>query len=285
MLAMAKGFNKKGQQYAESVIPIILIVVLGLFIAAKFGYIDLSSVPVVGGLFPQAYIRIAVVGSPSPQLNDYLRSEQYRLAGVAYAVPIRQEAIYPGVLKNFDIILLQNSPVCDRTARKEIADAVKSGKKLIVIGDACTRVSDDPTAVGWDIGIGLIGDVMPVTYSGNLFHERSGQTLVNIAQGKFQIIDQESPIFNGIVNHGIFESTFVNVYPKANSGVLALIEEYGGSTTSATTYAIIESRGMLSAGKTLYFSFDPATELTPTGQKPRYQMLLNALLYLKGAKG
>ncbi|HLC38230.1 MAG TPA: hypothetical protein VJI71_02135, partial [Candidatus Norongarragalinales archaeon] len=195
------------------------------------------------------------------------------------------EAIYPGVLKNFDMIILQNSPICDRAARTEITNAVKSGKKLIVIGDACTRVSDDPTAVGWDVGIGLMGDIMPVTYSGNLFHERSGQTLNQIIQGKFQIIDQDSPVFNGIVNHGVFESYYVNIYPKPNSNVLALVEEFGGRPTAATTYAVIESKGMLTAGKVMYFSFDPATTLDPLGQKPRYHMLLNALLYMKGAKG
>ncbi|MFH1057039.1 MAG: hypothetical protein V1717_04585 [Candidatus Micrarchaeota archaeon] len=276
---------KRGQaSYAESVIPIILIIILALFIAAKFGYLDLSSVPLVGGLFPQSYIRIAVVGTPSPQLNDYLRSEQYRLAGIAYAVPIRQEAVYPGVLKNFDIIILQNSRICDRTARKEITDAVKSGKKLLVIGDACTAVTDDPTASGWDVGIGLLGDIMPVTYGGNLFHER-GQALVQIRQGKFQIIDQDHPAFNGILNHGIFEDIYTNIYPKQNSAVLALVEEFGGRPTAATTYAIVETKGLLTTGKTIYFSFDPATTLGPGGEKPRYHMLLNTILYLKGAKG
>ncbi|HLD63167.1 MAG TPA: hypothetical protein VI875_04855 [Candidatus Norongarragalinales archaeon] len=273
--------RKRGQQsYAESVIPIILIIILALFIAAKLGYIDLSSMPLVGGLFPQSYIRIAVIGSPSPQLNDFLRSEQYRLAGVSYAVPIRQEAVKPGVLKNFDLIIAQNSRVCDRDARKEITKAVESGKKLLLIGDACTAVTDDPTAAGWDVGIGLMGNIMPVQWGGNLFHER-GQTIVNVQQGKFQIIDQEHPIFNGILNHGVFEDTYTNVYPKANSGVLAYVEEFGGRPTSAVTYAIIESKGMLASGKVMYFSFDPATA-NPTGQ---YHLLLNTLLYLKGAKG
>ena len=273
--------RKRGQQsYAESVIPIILIIILALFIAAKLGYIDLSSMPLVGGLFPQSYIRIAVIGSPSPQLNDFLRSEQYRLAGVSYAVPIRQEAVKPGVLKNFDLIIAQNSRVCDRDARREITKAVESGKKLLLIGDACTAVTDDPTAAGWDVGIGLMGNIMPVQWGGNLFHER-GQTIVNVQQGKFQIIDQEHPIFNGILNHGVFEDTYTNVYPKANSGVLAYVEEFGGRPTSAVTYAIIESKGMLASGKVMYFSFDPATA-NPTGQ---YHLLLNTLLYLKGAKG
>lgn len=272
--------RKRGQSYAESIIPIILIVILGLFVAAKLGYIDLSSMPLVGGLFPQSYIRIAIVGSPSPQLNDFLRSEQYRLAGVSYAVPIRQEAVKPGVLKNFDIIILQNSRVCDRDARKEITKAVQGGKKLLVIGDACTTVTDDPTAAGWDVGIGLLGDVMPVTWGGNLFHER-GQTSTVIQQGKFQILSQDHPIFNGILNHGVFEDTYTNVYPKANSEVLAYIEEFGGKPTSATTYAIIESKGMFTSGKVMYFTFDPST-VNPTGQ---YHLLLNTLLYLKGAKG
>jgi len=60
--------KKKGQyaptpSYGESLIPLILIVVLGLFIAGKFGYIDLHSVPVVGSLFPAPYIKVVTIGS------------------------------------------------------------------------------------------------------------------------------------------------------------------------------------------------------------------------------
>ncbi|OIO28421.1 hypothetical protein AUJ16_01205 [Candidatus Micrarchaeota archaeon CG1_02_60_51] len=273
--------NKKAQygaptgSYGESLIPLVLILILGIFIAGKLGYIQLNSLPVVGSLFPAPYINVIVIGHASPQLEYYLKSENYRVAGINYMGYVPQEAVVPGTLNKFDIIILQGSTICDRTARRTITDRVKAGGKLMVIGDACTRVNDDPNALGWDIGIGLLGDVMPVTYGGVLMHEATGQSRI-YAEGKFRIIAPDHPMFNGIKNSQ-FSGTLTNVYPTANANVLAYIETYMGKPTSPATFGILESQGFLS-GKTIYFAFDPGTQ---TGR----EMLQNTLLYLKGAKG
>ena len=275
MPRMVKNTRKRGQQsYGESLIPLVLILVLAVFIAGKLGYVDLHSMPVVGSLFPAPYIRVLVIGSASPQLEYNLKAETMRMAGITYAGSINQEAVVPGSLNSFDIIILQGATVCDRTARSAIASRVKAGGKLIVVGDACTRVNDDPNALGWDIGIGLLGDVMPVTYGGVLMHEKTGQSRV-YADGMFKIISSDHPMFNGITNFQ-FSGTLTNVYPTSNSNVLAYIDTYMGKPTSPATFGIIESQGFLS-GKTMYFAFDP-------GSTSR-EMLQNTLLYLKGAKG
>ena len=270
-------YGQPSSSFGESVIPLVLILILRIFIAGKFGWLDLHSIPVIGGLFPAPYLKVMVVGQASPGLLALLTAEDYRVAGVSYAGSIAQEAIYPGVFNNIDIIVLQSErgTTCDRTARKTIADAVKAGgKKLIVIGDACIRVSDDPNALGWDIGIGSLGDVMPVRYGGVIAHEKTGQGYV-YADGRFKIIAQDHLIFNGIMNSG-FSGKLVNVFPNANSNVLAYVDMYGGKPTSPATYAIVESQGFLS-GKTVYFAFDPSTTSR--------NMFLNVLLYVKGAKG
>jgi len=269
-------YGQPSSSFGESVIPLVLILILAVFIAGKFGLVDLHSIPLLGGLFPAPYLKVMAVGQASPGLTALLTAEDYRVAGVSYAGSIAQEAIYPGVFNNIDIIVLQNErgTTCDRTARKTIADAVKAGKKLIVIGDACTRVSDDPNALGWDVGIGSLGDVMPVRYGGVIAHERTGQGYT-WADGRFKIIAQDSPIFNGILNFG-FTGKLVNVFPNANSNVLAYVDMYGGKPTSPATYAIVESTGFMS-GKTVYFAFDPSTTSR--------NMFLNTLLYIKGAKG
>lgn len=280
------GFGMKRGQYAapgkayESLIPLILIVILGIFIAGKFGFLNLNSVPVVGNLFPAPQIKIAVVGHSSDSLKQMLQSEDFRIAGVQYAADLRQDFIVPGVLDGFDIVILQGSPVCDRTARKVIADRIKAGGKLIVVGDACIRVNDDPNAIGWDIGIGSLGDVIPVTYRGVLFHEVvNARGSVEVSGGKFRVVSVDHPMFNGIKNFA-FSGTVTEVLPNANAKVLAYIDSIGGRPTSPATFGIIESQGLL-AGKTLYFGFDPGT--TQTGGSRN--MVLNTLLYLKGAKG
>jgi hypothetical protein len=257
----------------ESAIPIILIIILAVFIAGKIGILDLHGIPVVGALFPAPSIKVAVVGHASPYLKEYLTTETYRVAGVQYVGDIPQEVIYPGVLNNVDIIILENERYCDRTARKVIADAVKAGKKLIVVSDACIRVHDDDTVYGWDLGIGSLGDVMPVKPRGVIAHERV--PVEPALGGRFKIVSPEHPIFNGVTNFD-FTGPFFQVVPTSNSEVLAFVTAYGGRPTAPSTFAIVESKGML-MGKTLYFTFDPGTG-------PR-EMFLNALLYLRGAKG
>jgi len=272
-------FGKRGQYgggkpFFESVVPLILIIILAVFIAAKFNYIDLHSIPLIGSLFPASYIKIVVIGNPSSTFVNVMQSEDYRIAGLTYAGAIRQEAVVPGVLKNFDIVILQGTPICDRTARKVLGDYVKGGGRLLVVGDSCTRVNDDPNAVGWDIGIGSLGDVIPVAYGGIIAHERIGDPTFS-ADGKFKIVSPYHPIFNGILNFG-FYGTLVGVIPNANSDVLAYVDTYGGKPTAPATFAIVESRSML-GGKTMYFAFDPSTTSR--------NMLMNTLLYMKGAKG
>ncbi|HII39084.1 TPA: hypothetical protein HA318_03735, partial [Candidatus Micrarchaeota archaeon] len=50
---------KRGQKGgAEGAIPIILLIILAVFIAGKFGLVDLSGVPVLGSLVAQKQIKV-----------------------------------------------------------------------------------------------------------------------------------------------------------------------------------------------------------------------------------
>ena len=102
-----RGQYASGGSHAESLIPLILIVILAIFIAGKLGWMDLSSIPVVGSLFPKPNIKVLVVGHASPAMETLLKSEDYRMAGIMYAGSFPQEYIVPGVLKNFDIIIIR----------------------------------------------------------------------------------------------------------------------------------------------------------------------------------
>ncbi len=269
------GYMKRGQQHTESLIPIVLIAVLAIFVAAKFGWIDVSGVPLLNMLVPAPVIKVGVVGRASSDVRGMLETEVFRVQGIRYAGDIPQEVLYPGVLDNFDIVIVQGTQVCDRTAREVLADKVKSGGKLILVGDSCTRVTDDPNAVGWDVGIGTLGDIVPAMVGGPT-HEREPVRRSGVS-GKFKIIAFDHPIFNGIKNFG-FNGNLVEVYPKANANVLAFIDESAsGKVTLPAEYAILETKSLLS-GKVLYLAYDP----TVTTSR---EMFLNMILYLKGAKG
>ncbi|NUN11271.1 hypothetical protein HUU53_01355 [Candidatus Micrarchaeota archaeon] len=270
---MSRTKGQAGQPFMESAIPLILIVVLGLFIAARFGYLDLSSVPVVGNLLPGSRINVGVLGTPSEALLKELRSEDARIAGITYIAALPQEAVVKGSLKNFDIIIMQGEIFCDRTAREAVRDAVQGGKKLLLIGNACTRVHDDRTVYGWDF---VLKDVVPVKLSNIQAHEIVGPESRSV-NGRVRIISQDHPIFNGL--QGLqFSGTVTSIFPTPNSDVLAYVDEYGNNPVGPAEFAIIESKGLL-AGKTMYFAFDPGTMIS-SGKGGR-NMFISTLLYLK----
>lgn len=272
---------KRGAEtHLESSIPLILIAILAVFVAAKFNFIDCSSVPGLSLVCPAPQIRVAVIGTPSRGLENLLQSENFRLAGVQYMGNLHQDTVYPGVLNQMDILILQGEQTCDRTARRVISDKVKAGGKMIVIQDACTKVNDDNTVVGWDIGIGLLGDIMPVQIGG---YTRDYEPIRKFpVSGTFKIIPFDHPIFPTGQKNFEINSYVVKVGPslKVDYSLLALVDT-GDTTTDPSYWAIVESKSLL-AGKVLYFSYDPGSMIKEDKGK---EMLLNTVLYLKGAKG
>ena len=263
-------------QHLESSIPLILIIILAIFIAGNFGFINFSDVPLLNQVFGGKVIKVGVVGRISPDLKTMLTTEEYRTNGIYYGTGdgLRPDQLFGGVLKPFDIIILQGQQVCDRSARKTIADWVKSGGKLVVIGDACTRVTDDPAAVGWDVGIGLLGDVMPAKIGG-VTPEKEPIT-TGCSSGKFKFLVPDHPIGSGIKN-APFSGRTINVFPTASSNLIATIDcSDTGRVTAPATFAILETSGILT-GKVVYFAFDPALYSR--------NMLLNTLKYLKSQRG
>ena len=72
---------KRGaEQHLESSIPLILIAILAVFVAAKFNFIDCSGIPGLSVVCPAANIRIAVIGNPTKDMENLLNSEDFRVA-------------------------------------------------------------------------------------------------------------------------------------------------------------------------------------------------------------
>ena len=276
---------KRGEQHLESSIPLILIAILAVFVAAKFNFIDCSSIPGLSVVCPAASIKVVVIGNPSTGIETLLNAQDFRMAGVTYMGNIDQADVYPGTLDQFDIIILQGQQICDRTSRMVIANRVKAGGKMIVIQDACTKVSDDTTVVGWDIGIGALGDVMPVQIGGyTRQYEPIKKTSIT---GNFKIIPINHPIFPSGQKDFSFTSSFVQVLPSATvaSNILAFVDVGSSTSSDAATqpayFAMVESNSLLS-GKVIYFAYDPSSMVS---QDVGRNLFLNTLLYLKGSKG
>ncbi|MFA5247408.1 MAG: hypothetical protein WC408_05970 [Candidatus Micrarchaeia archaeon] len=273
---------KRGEQHLESSIPLILIAILAVFVAAKFGFVNCSSIPGLNMVCPTASINVLVIGNPSSGIDSALQSEDFRMQGIVYQSNIHQSEVYPGVLNQVDIIVLQGEQTCDRTARKVIADKVKSGGKMVVIQDACTKLHDDTTLVGWSTDIGNLGDVMPVQI-GSFTRENLPIKKTSVT-GTFKIIPINHPIFPSGQKNYEFSSYVVKVLPSStvDSEVLAYINIGDeDSTTGETYFAMLESKSLLS-GKVIYFAYDPGT-LIKEGKTRN--LFLSTLLYLAGSKG
>ena len=273
---------KRGaEQHLESSIPLILIAILAVFVAAKFNFIDCSSIPGLSMICPTPNIKVMVIGNPSKEMYNILNSERYRMKGITYVGNVHQDMVYPGVLNPIDIVILQGETVCDRTARQVIADKVKAGGKMIVIQDACTKVSDDNSVVGWEIGIGLLGDVMPVNIGGFV---RDMEPIKKFpVHGTFKIIPYDHPMFPTGQKNFEIDSYLVQVAPsmKVDYNPLAIVDTSSETTLDPSFWAIVESKSLL-AGKVIYFAYDPAKVIAGGNGD---EMFLNALLYLKGARG
>ncbi|MFH1199961.1 MAG: hypothetical protein V1708_02750 [Candidatus Micrarchaeota archaeon] len=218
-------------------------------------------------------IRVGVVGVTSHDLKNVLTTSEFQAAGVTYGTGdgLNADNLTESMLANLDVAILSGQQTCDRTSRKIVTDWVKRGGKLIVIGDPCTRITDDPQAIGWDVGIGLLGDIMPAKIGG-VTPEREPIT-TGCSSGRLKFLNPDHPIQSGVTNFQ-FSGRTINVFPSANSNLVATIDCSDAARASApASYAILESAGLLT-GKVVYFAFDPAVNSR--------KLFLNTLKYLSG---
>ncbi|GEM_PF-6268700 len=194
-------------------------------------------------------------------LSGMLQSEDFRIAGVQYAAELKPDFLVPEVLDNFDVVLLYNAPVCDRTARQVLADFVEQGGQLVAVGDACTRVVDSPQT-GWSIGNNRFGAAMPAVFQG-----------VRDVDVRLKIYDVDHPMFNGIMNTWVNGSVSF-VQPVTNTSVLAFLNSSDLESGNAF-YGILEKP--FGKGRVVYFAYDPVPRIV-TGVSRN--MILNLLLYL-----
>src|SRR3989344_578125 len=249
--------------HLESSIPLILIIILAIFIAGNFGIINLGDIPFIGSTFGGQQIRVGVVGTPSTGLKSYLISSDAQFAKIKYAWNLRAESLRAtGSLKLFDVIVLQGQPICDRTSRRIITGWVRGGGKLIVVGDACTRVNDDNSVLGWDIGVGLLGEIMPVKIGG--LTSQAEPIKYGCSSGTFTWAQFDSPIRSGAKDY-LFSGRTIETIPY-NGNIVAYIDcGSSGRGSTATTPAIVESSSLL-GGKVIYFSYDPGVNGDAAGR-------------------
>lgn len=217
-----------------------------------------------GWLQARNQTRVWIVSDNPTGLADLVQADDFKIAGIQYGAYLKPEFLVPGVLDGgFDEIFLYQAPVCDRTARQVLADYVQNGGKLVVIGDACTRVVDSDQT-GWNIGNNHFTDVVPAVFDGTL-----------PVESKLKIYAIEHPVFNGIKNQPLHQ-TIALVRPTANATVLAFINSTDVESGNSL-YGILEQP--YGKGRVVYFAYDPVPGVEYGGSR---NLVLNLMLYLAG---
>jgi len=254
------GFDKKFHN-VEGILPVVLLIVIGIFVLQVLG--------VTGCLIPigcGGEINVAVIGQPSPGVQNILQSKQAVYRGIKFNKDLHQDYITPEILKKYDIVVLQGQPYFDMNAREAIRSYVDGGGKMILIGDAATRAPESPNVYGWEWPAGR-GVPSPVEPKGKFTGFEQFPT-----GSEVRIIDIDHPITKGlkVVNSRLsMPAPIFEIVP--NNIPLAVVETYSYGGVERSLPAIVEGGSGL--GKIIYFAYDPG--LTP-------EMFLSSLIYLAG---
>ncbi len=259
--------------HLEALIPIILILVIGFFLAIKFGLIT-SSTPVVGvaadWLGGEKPAEMLIIGSSSPEVLDVLNASRdlvhYRMIVDATQLDRNPK----DQLANYGIVMIDQSEQADKTISRRLGEAienyVKAGGKLIVVKDSAIRRAGAYDIIGWEA---TLGDVVPV---------RCDRVISNIptclapqaAMGEILRLDEDHRIVKGIER------------VPADPGQLILVETFDVTVTGneiayfqeagyPRTYPAIVEKNLI-IGKSIYFNYNPGTTRG---------ILENTLRYLK----
>ncbi len=228
---------------------IALVLIAALLLAAALIFISLPSSNMVmpASNSSNSSTLIGVIGSLSVPISSQSLSVQ-NIPSVNYS------------LEKYDVIVVDNMTYCSLALRFSLAEWVRNGGKLIVIGDACTQVPNDPASIGWNVGVNSLGSVMPVVFGGVTpsFNYTQLQETAGVGNGTIEIVDYSSFAFSNVSDLA-FSGNSTVVYPSVDGKVLSLISfpaSYSNQVENQTFYAIVQSENY----GVFYLSFEPQSE-------------------------
>lgn len=144
---------------AETIIPIILIVLFLLFFAISFMGVNANDIPLIGGFLSSILGNdkpdILIIGYPDPITEDLFNREDfknlYRFSTPRDPSTLDRNPI--STIKKYDVVIIDQSQSSSKSIPIALADALKSyvnsGGKLIIVADSAYRLTGRPDAYGW----------------------------------------------------------------------------------------------------------------------------------------
>ena len=212
-------------------------------------------------------LELAGKSSINSTLNSTVQNLTVGLIGIQNPIAFNSSINFKQVpsanysLNDYNLIIISNQTYCDYGLRFALANWVRNGGRLILTGDSCTRVPDDPASIGWNVGVNSLGSVMPVVFGGVTtasLNSTQSPDLITIENGSIEIVDYSSFAFNNLSNFN-FSGNMTIIYPSFSGKVLGLITFENNSqnqTENQSLYAVVKS----SDYNVFYLSFDPSLE-------------------------
>lgn len=243
----------------EGLIPLILIVIIGFFLAVHFNIIT-SSTPVIGVAADlitgkSAPANMLIIGASSQEVIDVLNDSRDL---VHYIIKTAEslERNPAEQLANYDIVMLDQSEQSDKSVSRELGEAieayVKRGGKLIVVGDSGIYRPGAYDILGWE---NTFHGIVPVNCD-RVVNDMPVCLNKIAVRGKIYSEQEKHPIMLGIpvapADPALYEyfETF-DVSPTGKE--LAYIQDMG--PTKKSYPAIVEKN--LIIGKSIYFNYNP----------------------------
>lgn len=273
-------YGEKGsRKYLESLVPLIILVLIAVVLVGKTTNV-FCEVPGLDTTLcsNSGNIRILIIGSlekvdsdkggtlvNAPELKSFLdgpMAAACNMQSITLPNPDFLTYAQAAVLKKNDLVILAGNREYNRAVREAISDYLKSGGKVVIIGDAATKDPNDNLVRGWGH--------MQVPIELKRSHDTSNNiphfTLKNPI---IRIIDIDNPInkISQSLNLNLSEVTdkptcnnnltVIDVNPLSGGVISMLTGEDNETGEDRVVPAVVEEKSIFGGGTVYYFSFDP----------------------------
>lgn len=253
----AKGGGNKFN--AKVVIPIIIVLVLVVFVLIQM---DVFTNMSTEQMMVKKGATVLVIGAPSPYLLTELTNVENKDLVSQVRVLTPQDLRYNpnAILKQYDIIILDQTMSSSQAVTRQLANAIKDqvmwGKDLIVVGNSGIYREGangliDVSVIGWK---GNFGNLVPVGCDNTTFGVPSCLDAMNV-NGRIIAMNADHPIMLGIQKVPALDINpplKATVYPVQIEGKeIAMFQDIKGVVYPG----IVEKTFLL--GKVIYFNYDP----------------------------
>ncbi|MCH7902761.1 hypothetical protein IIC68_03335 [archaeon] len=253
------GTQSKFGTHLEGLIPVILILIIGFFLAVRFDVID-STTPIIGPIVDvfdsgSKATKMLVIGSSSQEVIDILNDNR-AIIDYDLRTTLSVERNPEDILANYEIVMLDQSEEANKEVSKKLGEAVqkfvKNGGKFILVKDSGIRRPDTFDVIGWK---NTFGDIIPVECDRVLNSQPTCTTRI-LVRGKLLRQEEDHPIMRGIEEFPadpLRTATFETFDIGLNGKELAYIQS--DSIGGKAFVGVVEKN--LIIGKSIYFNYNP----------------------------